>query len=50
MADEKNDLEEIAQEVKKIIDNNKKFLERVFDDDFESEDEENAESGVFEEL
>ena len=49
MADEKNDLEEIAQEVRKIIDNNNKFLDHIFDEDFESEDEENAD-GVFEEL
>lgn len=50
MTDEKNDLEEITQEIRKIIDNNKKFLERVFDEDFESEDEGSVEAEEFEEL
>lgn len=50
MPDEKNDLEEITQEIRKIIDNNKKFLEHVFDEDFESEDEGRVETEAFEEL
>ncbi|WP_243369708.1 hypothetical protein [Geotalea sp. SG265] len=50
MAEEKDLLEELAQEIKRNIDSNKKFLQRVFDEDFESEDDENGEAEVFEEL
>ncbi|WP_198134524.1 hypothetical protein [Geotalea uraniireducens] len=50
MMDEKNDLEQITQEIRKVIDNNKKFLDRVFDEDFESEDEGGVEAEAFEEL
>ena len=50
MADEKNELEDLSREIRKIIDTNKKFLERVFDEDFEADDEGNAEAEEFEEL
>lgn len=36
---EKNELEELSREVKKVIADNKKFLDRVMDDDFEPEEE-----------
>lgn len=50
MTDEKDVLEELTQEIKKTIDSNKQFLQRVFEEDFDSDDEENGEPEVFEEL
>ena len=35
MVGEQNDLEELSQEIRKLIDNNKKFIEQVFDEDFD---------------
>jgi hypothetical protein len=38
METEKNELEELAEEIRKTIADNRKFLERVMDDDFEPEE------------
>lgn len=35
---EKDDLAELEKEVRKLLDDNRKFLERVQDDDFEPEE------------
>ena len=50
MAEEKYLLEELAQEIKRNIDGNRKFLQRVFGDDFEPEDDEQRQVEEFEEL
>jgi hypothetical protein len=51
---EKNELDELSREIKKIISDNKKFLDRVLDEEFEPEVEveEGAEeeAGTIEEL
>lgn len=49
---EKNELEDLAREVKQLINDNRKFLDRIMDDDFEPEDdgEGEEEAGVIEEL
>jgi hypothetical protein len=33
------ELDELTQEVRKIIEDNRKFLERIMDDEFEAEEE-----------
>ncbi len=38
---EKNELDELSKEIKKVIAGNKKFLKRVMDEDFEPEEGEN---------
>ncbi|MBT0653394.1 hypothetical protein [Geomobilimonas luticola] len=38
MTIEKDDLAELEKEVRKLLDDNRKFLERVLDDDFEPEE------------
>lgn len=48
MESEKNELEELSQEIRKNIEANRKFLERVMDEDFEADEME--ESEAFEEL
>jgi len=35
---ERDDLEELEKEVRKLLDDNRKFLERVLDDDFEPDE------------
>jgi hypothetical protein len=40
MEKEKNELEELTREITRVIADNKKFLDRVMDDDFEPELEE----------
>lgn len=50
MAEEKDVMEELTLEIKRNIESNKKFLQRVFDEDFESEDEDSGDVAVFEEL
>ena len=58
MDEEKNELDELSREIKKIISDNKKFLDRVLDDEFESEqeaaeeaeEEAEEEAGTIEEL
>jgi len=36
---EKNELEELAKEIRRTIADNRKFLDRVMDDDFEPDEE-----------
>ncbi len=43
MDKEKNELDELSREIKKVIAGNKKFLKRVMDDDFEPEEDEREE-------
>lgn len=51
MGDERIELDELSKEIRKVIENNRKFLDRVMDEDFEPEDgEEVKEEAVFEEL
>ncbi len=52
MDGEKNELEDLAREVQQLIKDNRKFLDRINDDDFEPEDggEGEDEAGVIEEL
>jgi hypothetical protein len=51
MIDEHDELSALAQEIQKIIADNRKFLERVQDEDFEPIDEEDVvEDGITEEL
>lgn len=51
MGDQKNELDELAREIRKVIDTNRKFLERVMDEDFEPDEAaEDVENEVFEEL
>ena len=47
---EKNELDELTREIRKIISDNRKFLARVMDDDYEPEEEVEEESEVVEEL
>ncbi len=48
---EKNELEDLAREVQQLIKDNRKFLDRIMDDDFEPEQPESEEeAGVIEEL
>ncbi len=48
---EQNELEELARDVRKIVQDNKKFLEKVLDEDFEPDEEIEEESAEeFEEL
>jgi hypothetical protein len=47
---EKNDLDELTREISKIITENRKFLDRVMDDDFEPEEDAEAEEEITEEL
>ena len=50
MDKEKNELDELTREISKIITDNKKFLDRVMDDDFEPEEEVEEEEEIVEEL
>jgi len=50
MDKEKNELDELTREIGKIITDNKKFLDRVMDDDFEPEEEIEVEREIIEEL
>jgi hypothetical protein len=36
---EKNELDELSSEIRKIISGNKKFLDRIMDDEFEPDEE-----------
>lgn len=46
-----DEMEELSREIKKIITDNKKFLDRILDDEFEPEDEEESgEDEITEEL
>jgi|MudIll2142460700_1097286.scaffolds.fasta_scaffold332515_1 hypothetical protein len=51
MVDEQDEFKALSQEISKILTANRKFLERVMDEDFEPEDEDaSAPEEVFEEL
>lgn len=51
MGDERNELDELSREIRKVIENNRRFLDRVMDDEFEPEDgDELKDEEVFEEL
>ena len=50
MDKDRNELDELTQEIGKIIKDNKKFLDRVMDEDFEPEEEIEEASEVTEEL
>jgi hypothetical protein len=39
VTDEHTELEDLAREIRKVIADNRKFLDRVLDDDFEPEEE-----------
>ena len=43
MDSEKNELDELTREIKKVIAGNRKFLKRVMDEDFEPEEDLSAE-------
>jgi len=51
MAEENEGLDELTRNIRHLIDDNRKFLQRIMDDDFEPEEqEEQEEAGVIEEL
>ncbi len=50
MVEEKTELDELSREIKKIISENKKFLDRVMDDGFEPDEESEEEAGTIVEL
>jgi hypothetical protein len=45
-----NEMEELQKEIRKTIEENRKFLDRMLDDDFEPEEGEDGEEEVVEEL
>ena len=48
---DQNELEELAQNIRKIVQDNRKFLEKVMDEDFEPDEEREEDSPEdFEEL
>jgi len=48
---EQNELDELSKEIGKIISGNKKFLDRIMDDEFEPDEEiEEEEAGTIVEL
>jgi hypothetical protein len=52
MDGEKNELDDLTRTVRQLINDNRKFLDRIMDDDFEPEDEGvgEEEAGIIEEL
>ena len=50
MGGEKNELDELTREIRKVISDNRKFLARVMDDDYEPDKEVDEENGVSTEL
>jgi hypothetical protein len=44
MDEAKNELDELTREIRKLIAKNKKFLDRVMDEEFEPEEEESLET------
>lgn len=50
MVAEKDDLDQLSREIRKIIQENKKFLDRVMDEEFEPEEEEAGETEIPDEL
>ncbi len=49
MDEAKNELDELTREIRKLIARNKKFLDRVMDEEFEPEEEEVVEAAAEEE-
>ncbi len=49
MDEAKNELDELTKEIRKLIARNKKFLDRVMDEEFEPEEEEAVEAAAEEE-
>lgn len=47
---EKSEQEKIAEEVRKVIEENRKFLDRIMDEELGVEDEAEEDGEVFEEL
>ena len=50
MVEEKTELDEMSREIRKIISENKKFLDRIMDDEFEPDEESDEEAGTVVEL
>ena len=50
MVEEKTELDELSREIRKIISDNKKFLDRIMDEEFESDEESEEEAGTIVEL
>jgi hypothetical protein len=50
MVEEKTELDEMSREIRKIISENKKFLDRIMDEEFEPEEESDEEAGTIVEL
>ena len=45
-----NEMEELQKEIRKTIEENRKFLDRMMDDDFEPEEGEEEDEEIVEEL
>ena len=50
MVEEKTELDEMSREIRKIIFENKKFLDRIMDEEFEPDEESEEEAGTVVEL
>jgi hypothetical protein len=50
MVEEKTELDEMSREIRKIIYENKKFLDRIMDEEFEPDEESDEEAGTVVEL
>jgi hypothetical protein len=50
MEKEKSELDDLTREIGRIIADNRKFLARVMDDDFEPDEEDDEEDDIIEEL
>jgi hypothetical protein len=50
MVEEKTELNEMSREIRKIISENKKFLDRIMDEEFEQDEESYEEAGTVVEL
>ena len=50
MVEEKTELDELSREIRKIISDNKKFLDRIMDEEFEPDEESDEEAGTIVEL
>ena len=50
MVEENTELDEMSREIRKIISENKKFLDRIMDEEFEPDEESDEEAGTVVEL
>jgi hypothetical protein len=50
MVEEKTELDELSREIRKNISENKKFLDRIMDEEFEPDEESEEEAGNIVEL